>query len=56
MSGWPSFDFAAADSGTIFPRFGSRMKPSRTYTNSRNGPEWIIVCSGSYTFCVCDSA
>ena len=47
---------AAADNGTILPRFGRRMNPSRTCTNSDSGPEWIIVCSGSYTFAVCDSA
>ena len=43
MSGWPSLDFAAAESGTILPRLGVRMKPSRTWTNLDSGPEWIAA-------------
>jgi hypothetical protein len=56
LIGLPSFDRAAADTGSIFPLFGVRMKPSRTFITSSSGPDRIIVCIGSYTFAVCVSA
>src|SRR5665648_134155 len=56
LIGLPSFDRAAAETGSIFPAFGRRMKPSRTFITSSSGPDRIIVWIGSYTFAVCVSA
>jgi hypothetical protein len=57
LIGFPSFERAAAETGSIFPLFGSRMNPSRTFIRSvRPSLERIIVWIGSYTFAVCVSA